>query len=116
MPDANAPSHAGTLYELNPEEVRALMGLGEAILIDVRRPEEYEAERIHGALLLPLSDLKPEFLPAHGTTKVIFHCGSGGRSSQAADRLLAHGHKEAWHLAGGIRGWKAAGLPVIKKR
>ena len=36
-----------------PLQVREALGRGEIILIDVREPAEYAAERIHGALLFP---------------------------------------------------------------
>jgi rhodanese-related sulfurtransferase len=103
----------GTLHELNPAELNALLSEGKAVVIDVREAPEYGAERIPGALLFPLSTFNPTFLPLDTEKRVVFHCGGGGRSKRAATSLFAHGFKESSHLAGGIRGWKAAGLPVI---
>jgi rhodanese-related sulfurtransferase len=103
----------GKLNELNAVEVDALLRSGKALLIDVREPGEYGAERIPGALLLPLSTFNPAHLPRGGDKQLIFHCGGGGRSAKAAGLLFATGIAETSHLAGGIRAWKAAGLPVI---
>jgi rhodanese-related sulfurtransferase len=103
----------GILHELNPTELNALLSEGKAVVIDVREPAEYGAERIPGALLFPLSTFNPTYLPLDTDKQVVFHCGGGGRSKKAATSLFAHGIAESSHLAGGIRGWKAAGLPVI---
>ena len=103
----------GILHELNPTELNALLSEGKAVVIDVREPAEYGAERIPGALLFPLSTFNPAHLPLDTKKQVVFHCGGGGRSKKAATSLFAHGIAESSHLAGGIRGWKAAGLPVI---
>lgn len=105
--------NAGKLNELNAAELNALLTAGKAVVIDVREPAEYGAERIPGALLFPLSTFDPARLPLDTEKQVVFHCGGGGRSKRAATSLFAHGIAESSHLAGGIRGWKAAGFPVI---
>jgi len=108
-----ADESEGVLHELEPTELNALLNAGKAVLIDVREAAEYGAERIPGALLFPLSTFDPAFLPLDTQKQVVFHCGGGGRSKRAATSLFAHGIAESSHLAGGIRGWKATGLPVL---
>ncbi len=98
---------------LAPAEVARLLKAGKLLLIDVREPAEYAAERIHGALLYPLSTFDAAALPADGSRRVIIHCGSGKRSLTAAEKRLAAGQSHAAHMGGGIAAWKAAGLPVI---
>lgn len=47
--------------------------------------------------------------------QVIFHCQSGKRTQNAANKLSAiAAPAQVWLLEGGIDGWKAAGLPVAK--
>ena len=96
-----------------PAEVARLLAAGKLLLIDVREPTEYAAERIHGALLYPLSTFDATALPTDGSRRVVFHCGSGKRSLAAAEKRLAAGESHAAHMGGGIAAWKAAGLPVI---
>ena len=98
---------------LDATAVAGLMKSGKALLIDVREPSEYAAERIAGALLYPLSTFDAKLLPDDGAQKVIFQCGSGKRSLSAAQQRLAAGQAHAAHMGGGIAAWKAAGLPVI---
>jgi rhodanese-related sulfurtransferase len=105
--------HSKLIETLDPAEVARLLKAGKILLIDVREPAEYASERIHGALLYPLSTFDATALPTDGTRRVVFHCGSGKRSLVAAEKRLAAGQNHAAHLGGGILAWKAAGLPVI---
>jgi rhodanese-related sulfurtransferase len=105
------PTH-GLLHELDAGQTHALLRSRQAVLIDVREPGEFEAERIPGALLFPLSGFDPQCLPGDGSKRIILQCGTGRRSAQAAQRLLDAGSAQAWHLAGGIKAWKEAGLPL----
>jgi rhodanese-related sulfurtransferase len=99
--------------DATPEQVHAWLTNGEILLVDVREANEYAFERIHGAVLYPLSTFDPMALPAEGR-RLVLHCGSGKRSIMAAHKLHAAGHAHLTHLAGGIQAWKAAGLPVIR--
>jgi rhodanese-related sulfurtransferase len=105
--------HSNQIETLTPAEVARLLKAGKLLLIDVREPAEYAPERIHGALLYPLSTFDASALPDDGTRRVVFHCGSGKRSLSAAEKRLAAGQSHAAHMQGGIAAWKAAGLPVI---
>ena len=112
MSESHRHRNRGVLHELDAAQVHALLRSRQAVLIDVREPGEFEAERIPGALLFPLSGFDPEGLPLDGSKRVILQCGTGRRSAQAAQRLLEKGIDEASHLAGGIKAWKEAGLPL----
>jgi len=96
-----------------PRQVHDAMQRGEIILIDVREPAEYAAERIHGALLFPLSTFDPKALPDAVGKALIFQCGSGKRSEAAYDKAVSGGVTVRAHMGGGIGAWKAAGLPTI---
>ena len=100
------------LKELTPVEVHDRLAAGEIALIDVREPAEFAAERIHGALLFPLSTFDPRLLPVGGRPLVI-QCGSGKRSAMAVARCQQAGVAVNMHMAGGIGAWKAVGLPVV---
>jgi rhodanese-related sulfurtransferase len=102
------------IQHLTPEEVSARMKIGGVELIDVREPGEYDAERIPGALLFPLSSFDPHALPKN--VDIIYQCGTGKRSAMAAAKAQAAGLSHTTHLAGGIQAWKAAGLPTLIKK
>lgn len=96
-----------------PKQVHDAMARGEIVLIDVREPSEYAAERIHGAMLFPLSTFDPAALPDADGKQVVLQCGSGKRSEMAFQKAAAAGAPVRSHMGGGIMAWKAAGLPVV---
>lgn len=101
--------------DLTPNEINAMLQRGEIVLIDVREPAEFAAERIHGALNFPLSTFDPKALPDLGEVRaVVFQCGSGKRSATAVERCQGAGLKLDAHMAGGIAAWRQAGLPTVR--
>jgi rhodanese-related sulfurtransferase len=98
--------------ELTAQDVAAGLAAGTVLLVDVREPNETAAERIPGALLLPLSHFDPHEIPEPAGRTVVFSCGVGIRSLRAAQAALADGLPYDAHLAGGLKAWKAAGFPT----
>lgn len=92
------------------------LATGEAVLIDVREPDEFMAEHIAAATSIPLSKVGEQLarLPVPAGRKIIFQCLKGGRGRQACEIATASGAgNEIYNLEGGIIGWKSAGLPVV---
>lgn len=98
---------------MSPEEISSALSRGEIVLIDVREPMEYAAERIHGALLYPLSTFDAADLPRDERRPIVFHCGSGKRSVTAFNAAAKAGVPLRAHMRGGIGAWKIAGLPTV---
>jgi rhodanese-related sulfurtransferase len=101
------------IKDLSPEAVRDALAAHRILLIDVREPAEFAAERIHGALNFPLSTFDAGALPAADDRSIVFSCGSGKRSAMAVERAQKAGHRIDSHLVGGLLSWKAAGLPTV---
>jgi len=82
-------------------------GTRDFTLVDVREPNEYEINRIPGAVLIP----KGEFLNGNafdqlGQDKpVVLHCKSGQRSAEALAVLKGAGYSDAVHVGGGVVAW-----------
>ena len=100
--------------DLTPAEVKAGLDANRILLIDVREPAEFGAERITGALNVPLSSLDPAALPDAGAKTIVLQCAGGKRSAMAVDRCRKAGQAVETHLAGGLAAWKASGLPTIR--
>ena len=100
------------LHEMTPTEVHHALHRREIVLIDVREPQEYVTERIHGALLFPLSSFDPWALPV-GDRPVVLHSGSGKRSAMAVAKCIEAGVPVTSHMKGGIMAWKHARHPTI---
>lgn len=99
--------------DLTPGAVFEDLKAGRIVLVDVREPAEFANQRIHGALLHPLSTFEPKAMPAGDSRRIVFQCGSGKRSRKALDAFLEATGADAAHLAGGIGAWKESGLPVV---
>lgn len=87
----------------------------DAIIVDVREPAEHMSEKIKGATLLPLNAISQNDLPPTQGKKLVIHCRSGKRSTNACEKLLAKDPElEVYNLEGGISAWEAAGYPVVR--
>ncbi|MEY2629221.1 MAG: hypothetical protein RLZZ469_116 [Bacteroidota bacterium] len=82
-------------------------------LLDVRTPEEYSVEHLENADNVNVNS--PDFATKasqYDKSKPIFvYCKVGGRSAQAADKLVGMGFTEVYNLEGGIMKWTTAGMP-----
>jgi rhodanese-related sulfurtransferase len=73
-------------------------------LLDVRQPEEYEAARIEGAVLIPLAELPARLTEIPRDLPVVVMCHHGMRSAHAVHHLRDAGF-DALNLSGGIDAW-----------
>lgn len=91
------------------------LSAGEAVLVDVRSPDEFKGEHIACAMSVPLDAVTGVFSsPQAGIgRKVIFQCQKGLRGEKACVLTGDAAGREVYNLDGGIEGWKAAGLPVV---
>ena len=99
--------------DLSPHQVKAALDAHKILLIDVREPDEFAAEKIAGAVNVPLSTFDPATLPDAGSKTIVLQCAGGKRSAMAVDQCRKAGRAVETHLAGGLMAWKAAGLPTV---
>ena len=101
-----------TLHKLSPQQARERMEGGQAVLVDIREPDEFPRSHIMGAQSQPLSTWEKAHLSVDPDADVIFTCRSGTRTAGACDRLAARVSGDAFVLDGGLDAWAKAGLPV----
>jgi rhodanese-related sulfurtransferase len=106
-------SGAPRTKDLTPQQVKSGLDAREILLIDVREPDEFAAEKIAGALNVPLSTFNPAALPDAGRKTVVLQCAGGKRSAMAVEHCRKANQAIETHLAGGLAAWKAAGLPTV---
>lgn len=77
-----------------------------AIILDVRRPDEYQAGHIPGAINIPNETIGREALPQlpDKDQTILVYCRSGNRSKQASEKLAALGYTQVLEF-GGILDW-----------
>jgi rhodanese-related sulfurtransferase len=96
---------------LEPTRVEELSRTGEAILVDVRQSEEWERGRIAGSVHIVLEEVTTRAGEIPRGTTVVFVCRGGNRSGMVADAFRGDGY-DAYNMAGGLRAWEEAGLPL----
>lgn len=89
---------------------------GGAVVLDVRRPDEFSAGHIPGAVNINLED--PSFATRiqeldRGATYAVY-CHSGRRSAIAADQMVGSGFTSVVNLDGGVQAWVAAGQELVQ--
>lgn len=100
---------------ISSQDLIRLMNQG-ALVLDIRKPEEYQQGHVNGARHLP-SD---QILKAGDTFKrfkdkpVVVYCDSGSLAAAAVRQLNEQGFTKAFTLRGGFSGWLAENLPVAK--
>jgi len=99
------------LKDITVENAHALLDQN-AVLVDVREPHEHAAERIPGAIKLPLSVLVRGGAANIPDGPTIFLCASGARTTRNSAALAALTDGDAYCMTGGIIAWKRAGYPT----
>ncbi|MGH9807142.1 MAG: rhodanese-like domain-containing protein [Terriglobia bacterium] len=109
------------IENLSPAAVAKEVEAGDALLVDLREPEERAQNgTIKGSVAAPRGMIefyadpttpyhRPEF---QFDRRIILHCASGGRSALATDTLTKLGYTRVGHLDGGLKAWKEQGFPV----
>ncbi len=98
---------------ISAEEADEMVKSEGAIVIDVRRDDEYEGGHVKGALWIPVDDVIPRFdeIPTEG--KLLFICEVGARSGLAAEYAAAMGASpdRLFNVEDGTSTWIQKGLP-----
>lgn len=102
----------GSTVKLSPEQFIPLLEKvesGECVLLDVRNPEEFMAERIEGSKNVPLDSIKRTLDGMDRETSLLIYCKVGKRCIKAVDQLTEMGFHDITVLDGGIESLKAHG-------
>lgn len=87
-----------------------------AVLLDVRTPEEHKSGYLEGAVLLPLAELESKISSkvADKNTPVYIYCRSGRRAGTAVEKLKAMGYTDLHNLGGLKDAQEKLDIPVSK--
>ena len=111
------------IREVAPTDLAAHRG--DAVVIDVREPAEFETGHIPGAINIPrgVLEFQVDAHPAvanvsdaalsHKDCPIVVVCRTGGRSALSAVNLQRLGFSDVRSLAGGVNAWGEASLPLV---
>ncbi|MBJ6723726.1 rhodanese-like domain-containing protein [Geomesophilobacter sediminis] len=103
---------AGVKNLTSPQVKTFLAQKKDAFLLDVRTPDEYRQAHLHGAVLIPLSELGARLNSVPKNRPVVVYCAVGARSASAAAMLVEKGFRDVYHMTDGIVGWYRNGFPI----
>lgn len=109
-------------WEITPRETKKLLDAKADgfVLLDCRRPEEWQATRIAGAVHIPMNEIErraDELETEEGgkDRPIVVHCHHGVRSMKVTGALRAMGFTNVRSMAGGIDLWSVDVDPAVKR-
>ncbi|WP_321472123.1 rhodanese-like domain-containing protein [uncultured Paludibaculum sp.] len=105
-------------YELTPAEAKSRLDAGDAVLIDVREPQEHQICSIEGAELIPMNTVPQQLQHVEEVADektVIVFCHHGVRSLNVVTWLRRQGVDNCISMSGGIDAWSAQIDPTVPR-
>ena len=100
--------NTASYQQITAEEAKSMMEeQPDAVILDVREQDEYDAGRIPRAVLLPVGTINEETAASaipEKDTVVLVYCRSGNRSKTASQALADLGYTQIYEF-GGIKDW-----------
>ncbi len=107
--------HAGGSTKVTPTQAVHLINREKAVLIDVSENTEFASGHVAGAKNVPLGSIDASNdLPKNKALPLVLVCPTGARASRAVGMLKKRGFEKTSVLAGGLRAWREANLPIEK--
>ena len=107
-------SKSADVAQIDRQTLRQRLRDGEAVLIDVRPAEEFEAAHLPGAISIPLAQLESAIASLPKKVEIVAYCrGPYCMLAVEAVRALQRRGRKAWRLEDGVVEWRAAGLPLV---
>jgi rhodanese-related sulfurtransferase len=97
---------------LSTLQATQLINSRNAVVVDVRPPEEFAKGSLPGARNLPEDKIGERMRDLKKDKPLIVVCATGNRAGRIAAQLRAGGFGEVYVLAGGLAAWREAGLPI----
>jgi phage shock protein E len=115
-----AQGAGGEYLNLSSAEAREVLGKRSGdprfVLLDVRTPKEFQAERIEGAVMVDYLSpaFRDEMAKLDREKTYLVYCRTGNRTIGALKVMRELGFRNVLHLASGITKWKEAGFPTAR--
>jgi rhodanese-related sulfurtransferase len=101
----NAGFETDSVASISPEEFAAEFSK-ESVVVDARKPGEYDAEHVENAINIPLDTINSNFAAVPKTGEFYLHCLGGYRSVIMASILKSRGFHHLINVEKGMNGIK----------
>ncbi|RZL41080.1 MAG: MBL fold metallo-hydrolase [Pedobacter sp.] len=108
----NAGKEVATIKSISPEQFASEMN-ETSIIVDARKPGEFEAEHVENAINAPLDDVNENFMDLPNETFYL-HCAGGYRSVIMASILKSRGIHNLINVEKGMSGIRQTNIPLTK--
>ncbi|MCC1495800.1 rhodanese-like domain-containing protein [Alcanivorax sp. 1008] len=101
---------------VSPQQATNLVNREDARVVDLRDADEFRQGHVAGSINIPMSQFAERIaeLDKFKDKPVILVCKMGTSASLAGRQLSARGFGNVVRMQGGIQGWRADNLPVVK--
>lgn len=96
------------------DQLKSISKNKNALLVDVREPNEFNSGHIPGAINIPLRTLTQNLDKIPQNRPVILYCTTGYRTAMGVMSLEILGYRNVSGFPPSIQGWKTAGEPLEK--
>lgn len=100
---------------ISTSEAIQMINQRQAVWVDVRPPEQFQAGHIAQARNVPATDIEQKAGSLPKNKPLVVVCENGRIAVRVAGRLRSQGFADVTVMEGGMRAWSAAGLPVTQK-
>lgn len=106
----------GNGNHLTPQSVTQAINRENAVVIDIRDTSSFREGHIVGSVNIPMADwaTQEKKLDKYHGKPIILVDAVGQKVQMYRAKLLKSGFENVKILAGGINGWRAASLPIVK--
>jgi rhodanese-related sulfurtransferase len=103
-------------WQVSLDEARQLLERGDAVVFDIREPDEHATGVAQGMRLLPVSQLDKRVseIPKDSGQPVLIICNTQNRSSKVVEALREAGWTNVRFVNGGMSEWAKRGWPMFK--
>jgi rhodanese-related sulfurtransferase len=110
-------ARATAFAAVSPQDLIRLQNQG-ALVLDIRKPDEFAAGHISGARHLPSDQIltAKDHLKKHKDKPVVVYCATGSLGAAAVRQLNEQGFTKTFNLRGGLAGWRTDNLPVATQK
>jgi len=113
---AGCSSSSDAITDVDVAEAQQIVEQGDAVVLDVRTPQEFAAGHLPGAINIDVesSDFTDRVADLDESTETLVYCRTGNRSGVATDEMADLGFSNMSDLQGGIEAWTADGGQVVQ--